>query len=174
VTLVNSTLSILIRAAIESDAEAVARVLFEAIRQTASASYPPAVIENWGRLPDEARYAQIRSAISGTDELCYVAEHAGEVVGFGSIVPSLSELRAVYVRPDVGRCGVGTAILGELERVATAQGLSELHMDASINAEAFYLRHGYESIEQGEHRMSNGVQMACVRMRKVMAERKGS
>jgi putative acetyltransferase len=163
---VSNPLAIRIRSAIASDAAEVARVLFEAIRRTAAPFYSPEVIESWAPPPDERRYAQIRSAITGTEELCYVAEREGEIVGFGSIVPALSELRAVYVCPDVGRCGVGTAILRELERVAVVRGLSELHMDASINAEAFYRRNGYQTIELAEHRMSNGGRMACVKMRK--------
>jgi putative acetyltransferase len=167
---VGNTQSIRIREAVEADAEAVARVLFEAIHGSASQYYSSEVIASWARLPDEPRCTQIRRAIVGTDELCLVAEHAGEVVGFGSIVPSLGELRAVYVRPDFGRRGVGGAILHDLERMAVARGLSELHMGASLNAEVFYLGHGYEVIGRGEHRLANGPQMACVKMRKALPE----
>ena len=166
--MVGNTQSIRIREAVEADAEAVARVLFEAIHGAASSHYSSEVIASWARVPDEPRCSQIRRVIAGTDELCLVAEHAGEVVGFGSIVPSSSELRAVYVRSDFGRRGVGGTILRDLERMAVARGLSELHMDASINAEVFYLRHGYEVIERGEHRLANGAQMACVKMRKAL------
>src|SRR5262245_24685931 len=102
--------SIRIREAVEADAEAVARVLFDAIHGTASSYYSSEVIASWARVPDEPRCSQIRRVIAGTDELCLVAEYNGEVVGFGSIVPSLSELRAVYVRTDLGRRGVGGAI----------------------------------------------------------------
>jgi putative acetyltransferase len=170
--MVGNTRLIRIRDAVEADAEAVARVLFEAIHGAASPYYSSEVIASWARVPDEPRCSQIRRVIAGTDELCLVAEQSGEVVGFGSIVPSLSELRAVYVRTDVGRRGVGGAILHDLERIAVARGLSELHMDASINAEAFYLRHGYEVMQRGEHRLANGAHMACVRMRKALPEDK--
>jgi putative acetyltransferase len=163
--------SIRIREAVEADAEAVARVLFDAIHGSASSYYSSEVIASWARAPDEPRCSQIRRVIAGTDELCLVAEYNGDVVGFGSIVPSLSELRAVYVRTDLGRRGVGGAILHDLERMAVARGLSELHMDASINAEAFYRRHGYQVVERGEHRLANGAQMACVKMRKALPER---
>jgi putative acetyltransferase len=172
--MVSNTQSFRVREAVETDAEAVARVLFEAIHGSASRYYSSEVIASWARVPDELRCSQIRRAIAGTDELCLVAEHKGEVVGFGSIVPSLSELRALYVRTDVGRRGVGAAILHDLERMAVARGLSELHMDASINAEVFYQRHGYQVIERGEHRLANGAQMACVKMRKPLPEDKRS
>lgn len=166
--MVGDTQSIRIRKAVGADAEGVARVLFDAIRGSASDYYSPDVIAMWARAPDPLRCAQIRCVIAGTDELCLVAEHMGEIVGFGSIVPSLSELRAVYVRAELGRRGVGGAILRGLERIAVTRGLSELHMDASINAEAFYRRHGYQVIDRGEHGLANGAAMACVRMRKTL------
>jgi putative acetyltransferase len=159
-------MSVRIRPAVPADAEGVSRVLFEAVRRTAAPFYPPDIIESWATPPDETRHAQVRSAIAGQDELCLVAERDGEVVGFGSIIPASGELRAVYVHPDAGRSGVGSALLRDLEQLATARGLPELHMDASLNAEAFYAHHGYQVIERGIHPMSSGGQMACVKMRK--------
>jgi N-acetylglutamate synthase-like GNAT family acetyltransferase len=157
-----------IRPAVDADAAGVSRVHFEAVRRTAAPFYPPDVIDSWSQEPDERRREQFRRAIVGKDELFLVADRGGEVVGFGSIVPSSGELRAVYVHPDVGRTGVGAAILRDLEQMATATGLSTLHMDASLNAETFYARHGYEVVERGTHRLSGGAQMACVKMRKAL------
>jgi putative acetyltransferase len=158
--------SVRIRPADPADAADVGEVLFEAIRQTAAASYPAEVIASWATPVDAGRIEQIRQAIAGRDELCLVAEHEAKVVGFGSIVPAAGELRAVYVHPAVGRSGVGSALLLELEQLARARGLPELHMDASINAEAFYAHHGYLVVARGVHHMSSGGQMACVKMRK--------
>ncbi|MCO6441650.1 MAG: GNAT family N-acetyltransferase [Nitrococcus mobilis] len=84
----------------------------------------------------------------------------------GSIAPRLHELRAVYVDPRVGRCGIGGRILEELERLALAHGIPALHLDSSVNAEAFYSQNGYEVVEKGVHRLSGGAEMACVRMKK--------
>ena len=159
-----------IRPAVEADATGLSRVHFAAVRRTAAPFYPTDVIERWSPAPDERRREQFRSAIVGNDELFLVAERGGEVVGFGSIVPSSEELRAVYVHPDVGRSGVGGAILRGLEELAMARGLWRLQMDASLNAEAFYSRQGYEVIERGIHRMGAGVGMACVKMRKSLRE----
>jgi putative acetyltransferase len=161
---------VLIRPAVAADAASMSQVHFAAVRRTAAPFYPPEIIDSWSQAPDERRHEQFRSAIAVRDELFLVAERDGEVVGFGSIVPAASELRAVYVHPDVGRSGVGGAILRDLEGMARARGLPTLHMDASLNAEAFYSRHGYEVVERGIHRMAGGGQMACVRMRKFLQE----
>jgi putative acetyltransferase len=111
----------------------------------------------------------MREVIAGGDELILVAETAAGIVAFGSIVPRLGELRAVYVHPDAGRRGIGSQVLGELERLALERGVSQLHMDASINSEAFYRRAGYEVVGRGLHRFRTGHEMACVKMFKNLA-----
>jgi hypothetical protein len=58
------------------------------------------------------------------------------------------------------------AILGELELRARGHGLAALRTDASLNAEAFGRRHGFEVECRGGHRLQGGRQRACVHMRK--------
>ncbi len=155
-----------IRPATAADAIAIIDLHFAAVHETAAAFYPIEILDMWSRLPDEARYQRIRNAIAKGEELFLVAQDASGVVGFGSIVPSVQELRAVYVDPKVGRTGIGSRILTSLERVAIDRGVSHLQMDASVNAEAFYLRAGYEIVERGVHRLGDGFEMACVKMKK--------
>lgn len=168
-------ISFRIRPGVESDAAALSRVHFAAVRGTAAASYPPPIIEGWAPPPDEARQEQFRRAIAGGDESFVVAEHAGDVVGFGSIVVSVHELRSVYVHPTAGRRGVGGAIVGELERVAVSSGIPALDVTASLNAEAFYVQRGYQVLERTIHRSRSGLEMACVKMKKsLVSEATGS
>jgi putative acetyltransferase len=157
-----------IRPATTADAEAIVDLHFAAVHQTAAAFYPSEVLDRWSRQPDEQRYQRIREAVEKGEELLVVAEDALGVVGFGSIVPGLQELRAVYVHPTVGRTGIGSRILVSLERLAMDRGVSQLQMAASINAEAFYRRAGYEVVERGVHQLGGGHAMACVRMRKCL------
>ena len=155
-----------VRTATTADAEAIINVHFAAVHETAAASYPGNVLDTWSRPPDEARYQRIRDAVVNGEELFLVAEDDSGVVGFGSIMPSLEELHAVYVHPEAGRRGVGRRILAELERLAIDRRLSQLQMAASVNAEAFYRRAGYEVVEYGVLRLTDEVEMACVRMKK--------
>ncbi len=99
----------------------------------------------------------------------YVAEIENKIVGFGELAPQENELRAVYVHPDHGRKGIGGQLMQALDQAARDLGMPELKMDASINAEAFYTRHGFEVVERGEHTLRNGLKMACVKMRKSLA-----
>ncbi len=159
-------LDVNIRPAIVADAIAIIDLHFAAVHQSASSFYPLEVLNNWSTQPDETRYDHIRRALEKGEELFVVAEDASGVIGFGSIVPLLQELRAVYVHPRAGRRGVGSAILRCLEQLALDRGVLQLQMDASINAEAFYRRAGYEILERGVHRFRSGGEMACLKMKK--------
>jgi putative acetyltransferase len=158
-----------IRPATPADAEAIINLHFAAVHQTAAAFYTNEVLDTWSTPPDERRYQRIRNAIAKGDELFVVAEDASEVIGFGSILPSAQELHAVYVHPKAGRRGIGARILIGLERLAVERGLSRLQLDASLNAEAFYRRAGYEVVERGLFQLGGGVEMGAVKMRKELA-----
>ena len=155
-----------VRPATPADAVAIIDLHFAAVHRTASMFYPSEVLDDWSPQPTEARYQQMREIIAGDEELVLVAEGTSGVVAFGSIVPRLRELRAVYVHPDAGRRGVGTQVLAALERLALERSIPRLQMVASVNAEAFYRRAGYQVVESGAHRLRSGQQMACVKMAK--------
>lgn len=160
-----------IRPAEFADAEAIVRVHFEAVRRTAAGFYPTEVVESWSRQPDERRFANVRTAIAEGSKRLIVADQGGAVVAFGAITVSSGEIGAVYVHPSAGRRGVGGLVLAELERLALAHGLAALHLNASVNAEAFYSRHGYLVTGRGTHSLPNGIEMSCVMMNKSLNQK---
>lgn len=89
-------------------------------------------------------------------------------MGIGALVLAKSELRACYVAPQAARRGVGSALVHELERIARDNGLANVQMDSSVTAEPFYLAHGYNVRGRGEHTLSSGQRMACVKMEKAL------
>ena len=141
-----------------------------AIRQTAASAYSPAIIDEWAPavIARERVETFQRWIEHGEESIVVATDSAGKIIGFGSIVPTNSELRAVYVDAAYGGQGVGRALLARLEELARQGGLAELRMDASINAVPFYEANGFISLERGEHAMPSGARMACVRMRKVL------
>jgi N-acetylglutamate synthase-like GNAT family acetyltransferase len=163
-------LDVNLRPAVGADATAIVDLHFAAVHQTARSFYPQEVLDGWSTQPDEARYDQFRQALEKGAEVFVVAEDASGVIGFGSIVPTLQELRAVYVHPRAGRRGVGSAILSCLEQVAIDRGVLQLQMDASINAEAFHRRAGYEILERGVHTLRSGLEMVCVKLKKSLTQ----
>jgi putative acetyltransferase len=102
------------------DALAILEVQRSAIRQTAASAYSPAIIDEWApAVIVRERVETFKRWIEHGEELIVVAiEPAGEIIGFGSIVPANSELRAVYVDAGYGGQGVGRALLIRLEVLA--------------------------------------------------------
>jgi GNAT superfamily N-acetyltransferase len=163
-------LSYLLRRGCPNDALAILEAHRSAIRGTAVSAYSSAIIDEWApAVIAPQRVESFERCIERGEELIVVAVDSSErVIAFGSIVPSNSELRAVYVAAEHGRQGVGRAILTRLEELAREVGMTELRMDASVNAVPFYEANGFVSLERGEHPMPSGGRMACVRMRKAV------
>ncbi len=150
------------------DAAAIAEVHYAAVHQTARSFYPQEVINSWSCSIDSDRIGQIKRAIENPDEWMIVARQDNLIVGFGSITPEGNELRSLYIHPNFSRRGIGARILIALEREARSLELPYLQMDASINAEAFYRRQGFEIIKHATHKLASGQEMACVKMQKVL------
>lgn len=160
----------LIRAGVASDAKAVIDLHFAAVRHQPSRFYSLEIINAWSAPPDENRYTRWRRSLESGNEIVLIAEVSGQVCGFGSLCVSEQQLRALYVDPGFGRRGVGSALLFQLEAVAITKGLAELHLNASLNAEAFYRNRGFEIVRRGVHRLSAGLEMECSVMRKRLAQ----
>jgi putative acetyltransferase len=155
-----------VRIAVTSDAEAIVHTHREAVLTTARNRYLPHILDAWAvKLTDET-YERVRQEIANSKMVVMVAESHSRMAGFGMIVPDEEELRAVYVHPAFGRQGVGAAILHHLEDAARDRGVARLNLESSLNAEAFYAKHGYAVVERATHRFRSGHEMACVRMTK--------
>jgi putative acetyltransferase len=145
------------------DEDATFRQIHHAsVHGLAADHYPKAILDKWSAPIREGEPAQPRRE----GQIRVVAELDGTPVGIGALFPDKSELDAVYVLPSDARKGVGTALVKEIERIAIERGVKRLHLDASLNAEPFYLAMGYEVVERGEHLLNSGQPMACVKVAK--------
>jgi GNAT superfamily N-acetyltransferase len=81
----------------------------------------------------------------------FVAEETAGVVGFGSIeVDDAEHVRWLYVLPGRQGGGVGSALLGQLERVGWEAGLPSIRLHAAPGAAKFYRRNGYRETTPDE------------------------
>jgi N-acetylglutamate synthase-like GNAT family acetyltransferase len=151
----------LIRRAEQKDREAVWRTHTAAIREICRSHYTEDELEAWTNLLSPRRYEQAIERLE-----FFVAEDAGEVVGFGTLNVESGEVEAVYVNPPAARRGVGSRLLQTLEESARRSGLTRLHLSASLNAVGFYERAGYVSGGSARHRLQSGVEIECVPMSK--------
>ena len=152
------------------DAAAILEIHAAAVHQTAAPYYAEEVINSWARLPITLeRIERVKQRwLENPDQRVIVAKKSSQVIGFGFINKN-NELQGLFVHPNFGRRGVGAKILAALEQEALLLRLSYLEVDASINAEAFYSRQGFEIVEHGTHQLASGQEMACVKMRKTFA-----
>jgi 8-oxo-dGTP diphosphatase len=158
----------LLRTARQQDARGILEAHYSAVHRTSLAEYPQRVLAAWSPPIDSARLEAYLTQ-SFPHEVTIVAECRGSIVGFGAIEPKENLLKGLYVAAEYSRRGIGKALLCDLERIALEAGCRELKMDSSLTAFRFYSGHGYRITQLGNHELRDGVEMPCVRMRKVIA-----
>lgn len=120
----------------EEHAEAIGKVARDAIRRVNAKDYPPEEID---RLVSNFSTSDILDFLK--QRLTIVAMHDDVVVGTGALQGS--EIKSVFVSPDLQRRGVGSLLLRELEQAASKRGLQELVVSSSLSAVKFYSALGY-------------------------------
>lgn len=134
-----------IRFATERDARDIASLFHETVKTINSRDYLPPQIEAWaGEFPDPKKWSH-RLASRKT----FVAELAGEVVGFAELEGN-GHIDAFYVHPAHQREGVGAALAARIEQEAERLGIAILFTEASITAEPFFKKRGFETVREQE------------------------
>lgn len=77
-----------------------------------------------------------------------------------------AKVRAMFVRADWTRRGLGRRILEECEAAARHEGFRELALLATLPGVPLYLAYGFEPLEEVEIALSDGVRLACLSMEK--------
>lgn len=153
----------MIRDAQKEDALSVIQVHYDSVHNVASQDYPVEILDEWS--PSVSEQGAEKFLNNGAD-VKLVAEREGKIVGFGELLTDKNQLGAVYVASCAVGQGVGKAIMTCLEDIARQKNVPYLQMESSITAFPFYQKLGYVVLEHGTHRLRNGLEMACVKMRK--------
>ena len=80
-----------------------------------------------------------------------------------------AKIRAFFVAPEFSRQGLGTRLLAVCEAAAVARGFTALELGATLTGEPLYARHGYSVVERLSTPLSDGFNLAIVRMAKRLA-----
>jgi putative acetyltransferase len=171
-----------VREARPGDGAAVCEVHRESVRQLGPNAYDDEQVAAWDHDREPTDYPLDEDGVTFVvaERLDRVGDDSPptSVVGFAEVRPhggdyferapdSYGEVRAVYVHPDVAREGVGSRLLGRLERTARRAGVPGLTLHASLNAVGFYERRGYERLKELEHEFGEtGVTGTVVEMTK--------
>lgn len=149
-----------IRRAVESDRGAIYEIEKSAILENCRRSYPLEDITVWAGMLSPDSYGDI------DNRYFVVAERDGALVGFGQLDEAKSQVEAIYVSPRCEGQGVGSALLTHLEQRARDSGIAALLIRSTLNAEPFYLRHGYIHLALVRYRIIPSLMLVCVEMRK--------
>ena len=147
----------------KQDAQAILECHRDAILGKAAKTYDEATLNSWMPTGDKALKTIEQETLEDA-WIYYVAENETGIIGFGILVPDTGDLRAAYVRPNPEK-GVGRAILEKLLKEAREFPVKQISLNASFNAEAFYKKFGFCTVEKGTHTFNSGAQMACFKMK---------
>lgn len=127
-----------LRPFLPSDAPALAALFRASVDELAADDYSEDQREAWASAADDAEVFAAR--LSGA--LTIVALVGGEIAGFASLKDN-KLFDMLYVRPDLARQGVGSALADAIEKLASARGARKLSVDASDAARDFFAARGY-------------------------------
>ena len=133
-----------VRAARESDAGDISKVILWALRETNAKDYSADIIR---RVEPSFRPAAVLQLMG--KRKVFVATIASRIVGTASLDGEV--IRTVFVAPDVQGQGVGRQLMAEIELAARQGGVKVLTVPSSLTAEAFYSRLGFRAVRDSYH-----------------------
>ncbi|UTW13133.1 GNAT family N-acetyltransferase [Marinobacterium rhizophilum] len=130
----------------EADCRAIADLFHAAVHAIDDTQYSAAQREAWAPTPPE--YGSWRRRLAETQP--WVAEHNGATVGFIELEPH-GHIDCLYVHPAFQRRGIAGRLLHHLLGQARDLGITQLSVEASKPARAFFEAHGFRL--QSENRV---------------------
>ena len=142
-----------IRPATQADAPALLRVRHDAILGISFAGATQDQLRRWAERRD---IDWMVHAMRGRQT--WAATVDGEIVSWIAI--KNDGLEGLYTDPRHSGCGIGSSLLQFVEGVLKDRGIERILVDASINAESFYRRHGYKTVGPGSSEAARTMQKA--------------
>lgn len=151
----------LIRAALASDAVGIAEAHIRSIRELCGPSYEPSQIDAWVLGKRAELYLE-----EIANKPFFVAVLNEGIAGFSLLHPATADVRAIYVRPDCARQGVGRRLLEAVEASARMHALTRLKVQATVNAIPLYQVQGYTLDGFTSFMLKVGTALPCANMHK--------
>ncbi|MBA4031839.1 MAG: GNAT family N-acetyltransferase [Planctomyces sp.] len=152
----------MIRQATPAEIPLLRDIFLEAIETLTAGQYSAVERAAWMTGADDIEGFHARMAARQP----FVALKGGRIAGYSDLQPD-GLIDHFFVAPFAAGRGVGRAMLEQIERLATAKGLTEIHAHISLTAEPFFLRNGFVIVERGKVERA-GVVLKNALMRKVL------
>src|SRR6202158_5752750 len=152
-----------LRPFLAEDAPVLAAIFAAAIEELTGEDYSEAQQQAWaGAAGDEEQFGK---RLAG--ELTLIATLQNSPVGFASL-KGTDHIDMLYVHPGAAGQGVASMLCEALEKLAGGRGAKHLTVDASDNAEGFFLKRGYVGLQRNTVTL-NGEWLANTTMQKTLA-----
>jgi putative acetyltransferase len=125
------------------DAEQIARLFHETVREVNIRDYSSSQVRAWA--PDNIHFINWIEVCS--NRFTYVADDEGAIAGFGELEPN-GHIDCFYCHKNYQRCGVGRQIYQAIEAKAVELSVNRLLTEASITAKPFFQRMGFSVIKE--------------------------
>ena len=127
----------------EQDAEQIAQLFQQTVREVNSCDYSLAQVKAWA--PDNIYWRNW--AKIGAERFTYVADDHGIIAGFGELEVN-GHIDCFYCHKNYQRMGIGSQIYQAIEAKAQELVINRLYTEASITAKPFFLNMGFSIIKK--------------------------
>jgi putative acetyltransferase len=152
-----------LRPFLAADTPILAAIFVAAIEELTGEDYNEAQQEAWASAVDDEEQFGKRLA----SELTLIATLQNSPVGFASL-KGADHIDMLYVHPSAAGQGVASMLCEALEKLAGGRGAKTLTVDASDNAEGFFLKRSYVGLQRNTVTL-NGEWLANTTMQKTLA-----
>lgn len=153
-------------------AETIVTIHYDAVHNgTASGFYSQEILNAWSPPATEERIGSLAQKMDESRPLALLAYMDNIPAGFGILDHDQARIGAIYVKASFTGLHIGHRLLQRLEQAACTNGHEKLHLDASLNAKAFYEKSGYSVLSEGFFTLPAGKQMQSVLMSKTLTGR---
>jgi putative acetyltransferase len=153
-----------LRPFLATDTPVLAAIFAASIEELTGDDYSEAQQEAWASAVDDEEKFGKRLA----SELTLVATLQNSPVGFAAL-KGPDHIDMLYVHPSVVGQGVASMLCDALEKLAGGRGAKSLTVDASDNAQEFFLKRGYVAMQRNTVTV-NGEWLANTTMQKALGD----
>src|SRR5450432_4865593 len=151
-----------LRPFLAADTPMLAAIFVASIEELTGDDYSEAQQQAWASVADDEEEFGQRLA----SELTLIATLQNSPVGFAAL-KGADHIDMLYVHPGAAGQGVGSMLCEALEKLAGGRGAKALTVDASDNAEGFFLKRGYVATQRNTVTV-NGEWLANTTMQKAL------
>lgn len=136
---------ILVRGYQDDDAEFLSKIFYHTIHTINARDYTKEQLDAWAPWSSVQDYSGWKEKLEKIKP--FVALIDGEIVGFAEFEPN-GHIDCFYVHHEFQGCGIGSALMKEIEKAATHNTLSRIYAEVSITAKPFFEKQGFSVVKQ--------------------------